>query len=217
MKTITVKGVGSVSAKADYIHIFMTVEDVNREYAAAMTTAAHRIEKLQEAVVSCGYQKEDLKTVHFQVDTRHESIRDRNGDYRREFAGYECRYRLKLGFDFDSKQLAKVMEAIAHSNVHPELQIQFTVKDPAKVSEDLLRSAAENARTKAEILCRASSAKLGPLVSINYNWGELDIISRTSYEMGDCMPMMAESRLAPDIEPDDIDLTDSVTFVWEIQ
>jgi uncharacterized protein YggE len=109
------------------------------------------------------------------------------------------------------------MEAIAQSSTQPELQIQFTVKDPTKVSEELLRSAAETAKTKAEILCHASSAKLGPLVSINYNWGELDIISRTSYELGDCMPMMAASRLAPDIEPDDIDLTDSVTFVWEIQ
>jgi len=219
MRTITVKGVGNVSARPDYITISMTIESVNKNYDKAMQDASERIAFLQDVAVSSGYEKEDIKTVSFNVDTRYESIKDRQGNYKREFAGYACTYRLKLAFDFDSKQLAKVISSIANSGANPELSIAFTVKNPAKVSEQLLASAAKNAREKAAILCGASGCEMGQLLSIDYNWGELNIISRTSYEMDDClMPLAAMDKCcAPEIEPDDIDVADTVAFTWEIK
>ena len=219
MRTITVKGVGNVSAKPDYISISMTIESVENDYDKAMDGAARRIENLKAAAVSVGYEKEALKTISFNVETRYENVRDRQGSYKREFAGYACVYRLKLAFDFDSKQLAKVISAIANSGANPELSIAFTVKNPAKVSEELLESAAQNARAKAEILCKATGAELGQLISIDYNWGELNIVSRTSYEMEDClMPLAAMDKCcAPEIEPDDINVSDTVAFTWEIK
>ena len=219
MRTITVKGVGNVSAKPDYISISMTIESVENDYDKAMDGAARRIENLKAAAVSVGYEKEALKTISFNVETRYENVRDRQGSYKREFAGYACVYRLKLAFDFDSKQLAKVISAIANSGANPELSIAFTVKNPAKVSEELLESAAQNARAKAEILCKAAGAELGQLISIDYNWGELNIVSRTSYEMEDClMPLAAMDKCcAPEIEPDDINVSDTVAFTWEIK
>ena len=219
MRTITVKGVGNVSAKPDYISISMTIESVENDYDKARDGAARRIENLKAAAVSVGYEKEALKTISFNVETRYENVRDRQGSYKREFAGYACVYRLKLAFDFDSKQLAKVISAIANSGANPELSIAFTVKNPAKVSEELLESAAQNARAKAEILCKATGAELGQLISIDYNWGELNIVSRTSYEMEDClMPLAAMDKCcAPEIEPDDINVSDTVAFTWEIK
>ena len=126
---------------------------------------------------------------------------------------------MKLAFDFDSKQLAKVISAIADCGAQPELSIAFTVKNPSVVSDELLISATENARAKAEILCKASGSTLGQLLNIDYNWGELNVYSRTSYEVEDCIqPLMAMSKCAaPEIEPDDIDVTDTVAFTWEIQ
>ena len=219
MRTITVKGVGNVSAKPDYISISMTIESVENDYDKAMDGAARRIENLKAAAVSVGYEKEALKTISFNVETRYENVKDRQGSYKREFAGYACVYRLKLAFDFDSKQLAKVISAIANSGANPELSIAFTVKNPAKVSEELLESAAQNARAKAEILCKATGAELGQLISIDYNWGELNIVSRTSYEMEDClMPLAAMDKCcAPEIEPDDINVSDTAAFTWEIK
>lgn len=43
--------------------------------------------------------------------------------------------------------------------------------------------------------------------------------SRTTYEVEDCIqPLMAMSKCsAPEIEPDDIDVSDNVAFTWEIQ
>ena len=110
------------------------------------------------------------------------------------------------------------MSAIANCGAKPELRIAFTVKNPAETNEALLISATQNARAKAEILCKASGSELGKLLSIDYNWGELNLISSTQYEMYDCVqPIMATKSCAvPEIEPDDIDVSDTVAFIWEI-
>jgi len=176
MRTITVKGTGNVSARPDYIILSLNIETLSKTYDRAMSEATERIERLQGAAVRVGYRKEDLKTTSFDVQTRYENVKDRQGNYKREFAGYACSYRLKLAFDFDSKQLAKVISAIADCGAQPELSIAFTVKNPARVSEELLINATENARAKAEILCKASGSTLG-----QYSY----FISNTGFPAGD--------------------------------
>lgn len=161
MRTITVKGTGNVSARPDYIILSLNIEVLSETYDRAMLEAAERIERLQGAAVRVGYRKEDLKTTSFDVQTRYENVKDRQGNYKREFAGYACSYRLKLAFDFDSKQLAKVISAIADCGAKPELSIAFTVRNPSAVSEKLLISATENARAKAEILAKHQEVRLG--------------------------------------------------------
>ncbi len=90
---------------------------------------------------------------------------------------------------------------------------------PGKSQRRAADHATENARAKAEILCKASGSTLGQLLNIDYNWGELNVFSRTSYDVEDCIqPLMAMSKCAaPEIEPVDIDVTDTVAFTWEIQ
>ena len=59
---------------------------------------------------------------------------------------------------------------------------------------------------------------LGTLLSIDYNWGELHLYSPTSCSVGSAD--LAETCGAPAdmaIEPDDIDVSDSAVFVWEIR
>ena len=128
MRTITVKGTGNASARPDYIILSLNIEVLSESYDRAMSEAAERIERLQGAAVCVGYRKEDLKTTSFDVQTRYENVKDRQGNYKREFVGYACSYRLKLAFDFDSKQLAKVISAIADCGAKPELGIAFTVE-----------------------------------------------------------------------------------------
>ena len=96
MRTITVKGTGNVSTRPDYIILSLNIEVLSETYDRAMSEAAERIERLQGAAVRVGYRKEDLKTTSFDVQTRYENVKDRQGNYKREFAGYACSYRLKL-------------------------------------------------------------------------------------------------------------------------
>lgn len=215
-KTITVKGVGTASVKPDYIIITLNIASKKKEYQRSVDSANERIELLQKAIVSSGFVKEDLKTLSFSVNSSYESETDKNGRYHNVFAGYVCRYTLKLSFDMDAKRLAETLTAISASGADAEFSIQFSIKNPEIISEELLKSAAENARQKAEILCAASGVKLGALLNINYNWTDVNIFSPSAYTMErNIVPTLAKASV-PEFEPENIKSRDSAAFVWEI-
>ena len=218
MKTITVKGVGKVSVKPDLIVISMRLETEDKEYATTTETAAQRIDALNKSLEEIGFGKDALKTTDFSVRTVYESVREQNGAYKSVFKGYACSHTLKVEFNFDAKRLASVLSAISRCVAKPELTVSFTVKDPSAVSSELLHAAAQNANEKANVLCSAAGVKLGELLSIDYNLGDINVCSDTDYKVeGRCM-MKAEACLSDiNIVPDDIKVNDTVTFVWEIE
>ncbi len=92
------------------------------------------------------------------------------------------------------------------------------------ISNDLLVSLAqavdemksENAKRKAQVLCSASGHQLGQLLSISYNWAELNIYSKTDFQLDDCECEDGVCYEPMAINPDDIKVSDSASFVWEI-
>ena len=215
-RTITVKGIGRASAKPDYVVLSMTLEAKHLEYQMAMDMAGDHIQHLNDTLVAIGFEKGSAKTTNFNVRTDYDRVKDRHGNYESVFRGYEVTHNLKLAFDFDMGRLSQALSAIAACLSHPQLSIAFTVKDATAINEEMLRSATINAKRKAEILCEASDTKLGNLIAIDYNWGELDIYSHTRFECCEeaMAPMMRASCI--DIDPEDIDVSDTATFIWEI-
>ena len=217
-RTITVKGIGNVSAAPDYVVISMSLEAQSMNYDETLELAAKKIEYLNSSLVEIGFEKKSVKTTNFNVRTDYDRVKDNNGNYKSIFSGYICNHRLKVEFDFDTRRLAQTLYAISKCLASPELSISFTVKDPTAVNSELLRSATINAKEKAKILCEASGVELGELLSIDYNWGELNIVSHTDYMLEEkCLAMPSSSLADIDIEPDDIDVRDTATFIWEIK
>lgn len=215
MRTITVKGIGAVSVKPDLIVLRLSMVTTEYEYDAAMKAAAEKIDFLNKALEAAGFEKKSAKTADFRVRADYDRRNDGKGNYTSVFMGYKCRHELKIEFDFDTKRLAKALTEISKCIAKPEISIDFTVKDSSAVSGELLKAAVKNAREKAEILCAASGAKLGGLLSIDYNWGELHLYSETDYDVeGKCLMMGAADDM--DIEPEEINARDTATFEWEI-
>ncbi len=217
-KTITVKGTGKISASPDYVALSMFLESRDLNYDQAMELATKHITELTDALTKIGFAKEALKTTNFNVHTDYNNEKTENGNWKKVFNGYVVSHNLKLEFDFNMDRLSAALAAIANCEAHPQLSVAFTIKDPSAIKKELLRSAATNAKEKAELLCAASGVKLGDLTKIDYNWSEVNIHSNTSYMLADeCLrgaaPMSAKSI---DIAPEDIDLNDTATFVWEI-
>ncbi len=217
-RTITVKGMGRVTTSPDYVVISMSLMAQDNDYDETMELAAKKIEYLNASLEEIGFEKKSVKTTNFNVRTDYERVKDRNGNYKSVFNGYICSHRLKVEFDFDTKRLAQTLYAISKCLAEPELSISFTVKDPSAVNKELLKSATINAKEKAQILCEASGVELGQLLTIDYNWGELNIVSHTDYMLEEkCMAMPVGGLADVEIEPDDIDVSDTATFVWEIK
>jgi len=213
-REIVVKGIGKASASPDLLIIEMALESKRMDYEETMQQAADMIDSLRAAIESAGHDGTELKTTSFTINTRYESYRE-SGGHKQRFAGYVCSHRLKLEFDLDMKKLGVTLGAISVCKANPDFSIKFSVKDPNAVSEHLLASAVENAKVKAKILAESASVKLGAIQRIDYNWDELQLYSKTSMDLMCCFEAIEPYDMG--IEPEDIDLTDTVAVVWAIE
>ncbi len=215
-RTVTVKGTGKLKLSPDTIEISMSLDSGAVDYEKALSQGAKELAELQKAIEPLGFEAKDLKTLYYSVDAQYEYENDRRGNSKRVFKGYVCRQNLTLRFPFDTALMSKLLSALARTKAEPELNVQFTVKDRDAVKDELLTQAAENARHKAAVLCAASGAKLGQVLSIDYNWGEINFYSNTTYARG-MMKCDAVEECAMAITPDDIEISDSAAFVFALE
>ena len=127
-----------------------------------------------------------------------------------------------MEFDSDNDRLGKVLYALANTKeIQPEFRLSYTVKDKEASKNLLLGKAVEDAKAKAQVLSKAAGVELKLIESIDYSWGE---ISFESSPMRDGMLMKRseasagyENSYDMDIEPDDIEASDTVTVTWSIE
>lgn len=217
-RQITVKGIGTMTVPVDYVEIKFTLDEMNKDYKKGYEIFEKNILELQKIIKSIGFKKEDLKASEINVSPEYDDIK-KNGKYIDVFKGYNFVTELKLCFDFDSKKLGEVFSLTSEAKCTPKIDVEFTVKDKEAVKKGLLANAAKDAREKANILCEAMDVKLGNLITINYNWSEINIHSYTNYSLNNLKTMgtccREESLL--DFTPDDISVTDNASFIWEIE
>ena len=223
MRTIRVKGKGKISVKPDMTRLLIDIEEVLPTYDEALEESAKATEQMKDMVEGLLFAREDLKTLSFGVDSEYKGYYDEKDKYQKRFVGYKYTHRMKLEFDSDNKRLGKILFQLGKSKLNPEIRIQTTVKDIEACKNALLGKAVEDSVAKAKVLSAASSVTLGEIQAIDYSWGELNIYSEPISLMGDMEPLLSmknaieQASYDIDIEADDIDITDTVTVVWEIK
>lgn len=206
--------------KPDMIRLYVNKEELCHEYEDTLRRSTEDTELLKDLFEKLGFQRKDLKTVYFNVDTEYESYQDRDKSWKRRFEGYKYIHHMKIEFASDNKKLGQVLYALAHSSLKPEFSIEYTVADVETCKNELLDKAIEDSIQKAQVLTTAANVKLGEIQAIDYSWGEIDFVTKPMNEMRlmECTEceMSAPAAYDIDIEADDIDVTDTVTVVWEI-
>ena len=216
MKTIRVTGNGRIKVHPDMTRIVITLKDRCREYSDVLRRSAEDTESLRDILSGLGFERSDLKTLRFDVEAKYEYADEKR--YKRYFDGYEYEHTMKVEFDSDNKLLGQVLYALANNAVSPEFQIGYFVRDQEAAKNAMLANAVADAREKAMVLSQSAGVVLKDIQTIDYSWGEVRFESR----LMECAPGGANYNLAPegcydmDIEPDDIDASDTVTVIWEI-
>ncbi len=221
MRTIRITGKGKIKVKPDMTRITMTLEGIYSEYSEALRHSSQDTDCIKEVLAVFGFERSDLKTLSFNVDTEYESYKEMNA-FKQRLVGYKFRHQMKVEFESDNDRLGRVLYALAHCQVNPEFRISYTVKDQEAAKNELLGKAVADAKEKALVLTQAAGVGLKEIQSIDYSWGEINF---EVHPMGRAMlAEEADSLMAPlsasydlDIEPDDIEVSDTVTVVWEIQ
>ena len=217
MRTIRVTGKGQLRVKPDMTRITLSLEGLYPEYGEALRRSAEDTEKIKDLLMGLGFARTDLKTLNFNVDTEYESYQEKN-TYKRRFVGYKYHHQMKVEFDSDNDRLGKVLYALAKCPLQPEFRLSYTVKDPEAAKNELLGKAVADAQAKALVLTQAANVALKDIQSIDYSWAQINFEVEPMSRMlmtEDCAAKGVKSYDI-DIEPDDIQVSDTVTILWEI-
>ena len=215
-RTIRVTGKGNLKIKPDMTRINLVLEGMYKEYDETLRKSTESTEKLKDLLSNYGFDRSDLKTLNFDVDTSYERYEEK-GVYKKRFIGYEYSHALKIEFDSDNIRLGKLIYGLAHCPQSPEFRISYTIKDEEAAKNELLATAMKDAKEKAVILTQAAGVSLKNILSIDYSWAEMKFEVNPMEDMKYGVTCAAaECSYDLDIEPDDINLSDTVTVVWEI-
>ena len=219
-RTVKVTGKGKLLLKPDTIRLLIDLVDQDKEYDETIRKSMEHAQEVHEEFTKFGFDRSDLKTLSFRVDTEYEGYQDKkDNSWKQRFVGYKAVHTLKTEFPTEKEILGKVLYMVARLSGRPEFHVEYTVKDTAKAKNDLLREAVHDSRNKAEILTEAANVQLGQIISIDYSWGQVEFVTRPMSRLA--VPEMAynsamEESYDMDIEPDDISVEDTVTVIWEI-
>ncbi len=220
MKTIRVTGKGQIKVHPDMTRLTITLEGICPEYADTLRRSSEDTEQLRDTLEPFGFERAALKTLNFDVDTEYESYKERD-TWKQRFIGYKFRHVLKLEFSSDNARFGRILFALAHCQLHPEFRISYFVRDPEASKNQLLGRAVSDAREKAAVLTKAAGVQLKDIQTIDYSWGEINLEYHPMDKelvMEDRMIMSSEADGHYDVnmEPDDIEVSDTVTVIWEI-
>ena len=143
MKTIRVTGKGQIKVHPDMTRVTIELEGTYKDYAKTLRRSSEDTEAIKDLLVPFGFERTDLKTLSFGVETEYESYQERRGDrteYKRRFVGYKYTHRMKVEFESANDRLGKILYALAACPLDPEFSLSYTVKDP-EAAKNLLKEA----------------------------------------------------------------------------
>ena len=217
MKTIRITGIGTASMSPNEIELRFTLITQDFNYNNVIEKHNLKLEEFNTILKNLGFKKEDLKTSYFNITPRYKNVKKLNGDYKEEFDGYFVNQNLILNFDYDMNLLDKIINNLAESNIKPRLNINFTIREKEEFKNLILEKACYDARKKAEILAKACNQKIIGITSIDYSFSDIHLYSNTRYEESYECSKSKMSSIGSNITPTDIESTENVTFVFEIE
>ena len=218
-RTIKVTGKSNIRVSPDYTRISLELTDVLSEYDKCLAKSVEDMNIIVECIKEFGFDRKELKTSRFDITRKTEGYRDKHNDYKYRFIGYQYNQNLNFTFKNDNERLGKILYALAHLSVVPELNVSYFCSDVENIKNKLLSLAIKDAKQKASLLTNEAGVKLCEILDIDYSWIN---ISFETDNMKFCKPMMLEdccmsSSYDVDFEPDDIQTSDSVRITFRIE
>ena len=121
---------------------------------------------------------------------------------------------MSVVLDNDKQVLNAMVELMSHSQSNAEFQVSFSLKNPEVLRQQALQNAVIAAQNNAHTLASSAQVQLGKVQEIVY--GDMSGITPRAYggSSYDGAPMLSVAKA--DIEPQDIQVRESVLMVFEL-
>ena len=207
MRLLRVTGEGHAQAEPDTATLSLNVTGKATEYAEAVALLNRASERLKSSIHAAQLPTRSLKTTDFAVHTETKYENGQTYDI-----GYRASHRMEIELDNNPQQLNELIALMSHSQSDAEFQVGFSLKDNELLRQQALKNAVLSAQNTAHTLATTANVQLGKVQEILY--GDMSPIAPRSYGGYAKATMMAAAQA--DMEPQDIQVHESVTMVFEL-
>ena len=162
MRTITVGGIGEVTATPDIATVEIGVETRAKSAAEAMRENTGQMSRLMAVLDTVGITGRDRRTASLQIMPDYNY---RGSDDRSVLNGYVARNTLSVRVR-ELASIGDVLDALVAAGANQLNGIVFDVSEKAPLLDRARRTAVEDARRKATTLAESAGVALGEIVSI---------------------------------------------------
>jgi uncharacterized protein YggE len=217
MKTIRVTGKANMKVAPEQTKVRLTIRGFAMEYGDALAKSVEDTKIIKDAIESCGIDRASLKTENFYTSEKTKSVKDQYGNTSYRHIGYDVTHYLNFTFDNNNEILGKVLYVLSKLSINPRIDVSYVIKDSEVYKTELIALAVEDAKRKALAMTNAAQVTLGDIVSMDYSYETFYWESRQYVHM-DCDVMCkADAAFDVDMTPEDANIADTVTIVWEIK
>lgn len=210
---LEVLGTGRTRVQPDQTMVFVQVQNTNTEAGRAVQLVTEQVERLLKKLQDAGFKKEEIKTSQFYLNENNEW---RDGQMYRN--GYTASQTLEVKFPLDQKRMTKLTNAFAETQEGVTFRFSFGLSDKLQqqVKEELIRKALQDARENAAVIARSMNIRLGSIHKIDY--GRQQGYPMPMAEMRSAnMVMDKQAAQFPQTEVQDIELSDQVVVIWNLE
>lgn len=223
---IKISATARASKEPDQVELDISFYGECNEKDECITQYNKDLSAILLALDNIGFDKESIRQSGFKVYPHRESVYEKVGEdkddyyYRTEMVkGYEYESHATLLMDADEDLYGNAWLALLETDGSFSFQFDFGLKDEASVEKELLASAVEQAKARAEILASAAGASLGRIASIEHT-------VRNTFDgyaghflccEDSCMSTPSNENMIPDFNPDDITVYCSIEAAWFIE
>ncbi len=203
-RTITVSSTATVKVPPDEAVVSLGVQSESPDSAAAFSQNATDMRSVLDALRAAGIAEEDIQTTNVSLHTRTEN-RGKPNEQKMFVASNTVQVTIS-----DLSSVGSAIDAAVQAGADSVNDIRFQLANPNTVRTDALTQAVTGARTKADALARAAGSEVVRVVTIeeqNYR----PPIFRAA------VPAVLSAQVAtPVVPPDSLQVTETISVVWEI-
>lgn len=208
-RTITVTSTATVKATPDEAVVNFGVRSEDPNGAAAFAQNAKDMQAVLDALKAAGVADKDIQTLNVELDQRVEN-RGKPSEQRVFVASNSVQVTVN-----DLTTTGDVIDAAVTAGADSVNDIRFQLSDANTIRTDALSQAVKGARTKADALAKAAGANVLGVVTINEE-GFRAPVYRAAFDQAALSYAVAAPALTPVVAPDSLQVSVTVTVVWEI-
>ncbi|SFG15685.1 SIMPL domain-containing protein [Pontibacter chinhatensis] len=212
-RKLQITGRGKLSVSPDIVILSFDASAHEWEYEKTVDALNNKVESLRAILESVHVERKNLKTKDFSI--RKETTWNKKTE-KHEFNGFRATHHLELELPLDKHLLNRLLGQLAKQLDNLDFSIAFGVRDAVAQQQQLVLQAIAKAKENAQLIAEATGVQLQEILDIDYSFRELTIRSqRHDYRLYET-DVVSTYDAAPDFEPDDIDVSETITITWKI-